>query len=966
MASVSRAWLFIITVVSIAIIWGVTLSIEHRQHALNYELMAARVDTIAAYLARQVDDWYRERVNDSTALAAALADRPDVMHALREGSPCPNSVASWLVSATNTYGYSGVLLINRRGVRVLNAGRHLEQHIDTLAARAIQAGVYLFGDIHTHSDGSQGLAYLAPIISAAGRPEGVLVLQVDPDDSLYPSIMQWPIPTQTGETLLIGRDGDKLRILNPLRHRPQHSGAGFPIPNRTELVEYRAMQQSGGVSEGLDYRSEPVLAAYRRLAGTPWAIVCKLDIREVNQRRHSERLFILATSGAITLLVLVLLLVVSNAIRAIRAEDELRIQEERLRARAQEILSQGRYRAFSDMDMVGLAVVSPEGIIQDCNNRLALLLGADVPSVEGTQWTDWFDPGDQAYLTARFGLACRIRAHTEQCEVTLLDRDRSLILALGGVFGEGGQLDHVLLVAQDISELKHAERQIRQSREMLQVVLDTIPLRVYWKDRDLRYLGGNAAFARDAGMPVAALIGRTAHDCPWHAITDVIERDDRMVIETGIPVRDKDVLLPVAGGERILVNMTKVPLRDGDGTITGILGVYADVTDQRRQADDLRRTRDYLETLIYEAGVPIAVWDAEMRFTHVNRAFEVLTGYDRDQLMQTPVSDLFDEVGVEACKTLLGGVPWRDREFVIRRADLDRRWTLWNAVPIRHHMEPVTVIAQVLDITQRRESEQRIRQMSAELTRRNAELSQMLYVASHDMRAPLVNIQGFAKLLREALQDILAADEPGGVSSQILTADVEPALNYIMQASSQMDRLLDGLLRVSRLGRTDLHLEQVAMDHLVKESLEALAFQIEERHADVQVGILPDVPGDVTHLSQVWANLITNAIKYAHPDRKLQIRIWGEQRDGWMVYYIQDNGIGIDPAHVDRVFELYHRLDPGRTEGEGLGLTIARKILDLHNGWIRVWQTSPAGTTLAFGLPAAEDATADRSRDDDQ
>ncbi len=965
MASVSRAWLAVITAVSIAVIWGVAVGVEHRQRTLNHELMTARVDTIAAYVARQLDDWHRERVNDSTVLAAALSRMPEVRQSLQLGRPCPASVAAWLTDASHTYGYAGVLLINRRGVRVVCEGRHLEQHLDTLAVRAMNAGVYLFGDIHSHSDGTQGLAYLAPVLGDDGRPEGVLVLQVDPDDYLYPGMMQWPIPTHTGETLLVGRDGDRLRVLNRLRHSRQRSGVGLPVPIRSGTVEYQAMQQASGVSVGVDYRSEPVLAAYRRLTGTPWAVICKMDLQEVADRRRAETVFIYVTAAAITLLALVLMLLVTHAIMAARALDEQRVQEEQLRARAQEILSQGRYRAFFETDMVGLAMVSPDGVIVECNNRLAALLERDVSSVEQTPWIDWFDAAARVYMSARFALASRIRSHIEQCEVTLANGDRTLIVALGGVFNEVGQLDHMLLVAQDVTELKQAERDMRQSREMLQAVLDTIPLRVYWKDTALRYLGANAALANDAGVPVALLVGRTARDCPWASVADAIERDDRMVMDTGIALRNRDVLLPVANGQRILVSMTKVPLRDPAGVITGVLGVYEDVTEQRRQSDDLRRTRDYLETLIYEAGVPIAVWDADMRFTHVNRAFETLTGYERAELQQIPVNSLFDEAGDAACKTLSDGAPWRDREFIVRRADGERRWTLWNAVPLRYGTDPVTVIAQALDITQRRESEQRIRQMSAELSRRNAELSQMLYVASHDMRAPLVNVQGFAKLLQEALTGLMNEDGLDGAVRQTLRTDVEPALKYITQASGQMDRLLDGLLRVSRLGRTELRPTRVSMDKLVKESLDALAFQIEERHADVQVGLLPEAYGDVTHLSQVWANLMQNALKYTHPERRLFMRIWGEHRDGWMVYYIQDNGIGIDPAHVDRVFELYHRLDPGQTEGEGLGLTIARKILDLHSGWIRVWQTSPAGTTFAFGLPDVYDTAVDRSSDDD-
>jgi signal transduction histidine kinase len=144
---------------------------------------------------------------------------------------------------------------------------------------------------------------------------------------------------------------------------------------------------------------------------------------------------------------------------------------------------------------------------------------------------------------------------------------------------------------------------------------------------------------------------------------------------------------------------------------------------------------------------------------------------------------------------------------------------------------------------------------------------------------------------------------------------------------------------------------------MIKNILGTLTYQIQQTGAEVRLGELPSCVGDQTQINQVFTNLIDNAIKYHHPDRKSVISIEGRESDGKVTFSVTDNGIGIASAYVDKIFEIFHRLSPSLTQGEGLGLTIAQRIVKRHNGTISVESQPGEGTSFTVILPAGDEPT---------
>ena len=426
---------------------------------------------------------------------------------------------------------------------------------------------------------------------------------------------------------------------------------------------------------------------------------------------------------------------------------------------------------------------------------------------------------------------------------------------------------------KEIEEHKQTEEALTGERYLLRTLIDIMPDYIYVKDTQGQFLLANTALAKYIGAETSDdLISKTDHDFYPKELADEYYADEQQIIASEKPLINKEETSVDSENKARWSLTTKVPLRDSNKNIVGLVGISRDITERKRARDELQKARDELEIRVKKRTAELA------------KANEAL----------------------------------------------------------------------LIKIDEHRQAEEARDKLNIELALRNEELESILYVASHDLRSPLVNIQGFSyelsqscELIRSALGDMKI--EPN-IEKKVFTAlneTVPESLGFILTSASKMDTVLLGLLRLSRLGREATNVVTLDMNELIANIVASVEYQAKEAGATIKIDPLPSCHGDASQITQVFSNLLDNAIKYLDYSRPGKIQITGRVKEGLSIYCVEDNGVGISTEHQGKIFEAFHRLEPdARGWGEGLGLTIVQRILEMHNG--KVWVEAVPGRGSRF------------------
>lgn len=385
------------------------------------------------------------------------------------------------------------------------------------------------------------------------------------------------------------------------------------------------------------------------------------------------------------------------------------------------------------------------------------------------------------------------------------------------------------------------------------------------------------------------------------------------------------------------------------------------LTEKQRDhlMDELVNQVNFLQTIIDAIPNPVFYKDAAGLYQGCNRAFEEGWQMKHEQIAGKSVHELYPpemaDIFYRADQELFtrGGVQTYETQMRFSSDDKLHSVVFYKAIYTDAQGRPAGLVGTVVDITDRKRAENERDRLMLELRLKNKELEGIIYIASHDLRSPLVNVQGFSRKLVKNCAELDTILTQGDFSPaqreqcvSIIRENIPKSLKFITNSIEKMDSLLNGLLRLSRLGRAALNFEILDMGTIMEKIIASMAYQFEQVSARVEVGRLHPCFADAGQVTQVFSNLLDNALKYRSPDRPLHIQVYSEEIENSIRYCVEDNGIGIDRDHQEQIWEIFHRLNPEETSGEGLGLTMSRLIVDRLGG--AIWVESEPGTGSRF------------------
>ncbi|MBI3896671.1 MAG: PAS domain S-box protein [Gammaproteobacteria bacterium] len=592
---------------------------------------------------------------------------------------------------------------------------------------------------------------------------------------------------------------------------------------------------------------------------------------------------------------------------------------------------------FIENANIGLHWVGPDGIIQWANRYELQMLGYSAEEYIGRPIADFH--GNRSVID---DMLARLARHEviEECEAQLRRKDGSIcdVLISSSVYWEDDNFVHTRGFTRDITGRKRAEAAVRQSEERYRMLVAATTSVVFSLDARGRVLDRSPSweaytgqkwedYADVGGFSAAHPDDRETAKLRWrHALhaCDVFEMETRFWHARTQSYR--------------FCTLRMVPLHQTDGTLREWVGTVTDVDDRKRAEEQFRMA-------VEAAPNSMIMVDENGHIVLTNRQTETLFGYAREELIGQPLDLLVPD--------LVRGLPpdQRDAFFVdppLQAAgpgrELHGRRKDGRQIPIEIGLNPFTssdgqfCLAAITDITERKRAEQELRRYTDELQRSNRELAQFAYVASHDLQEPLRAISGCVQLLQQRYQ-------------QKLDGRADELIEHAVSGAVRMQALINDLLSYSRVGTRGKPFEPCDVSQPLDEALANLAFTIKESGARVTYDEMPVVSADPTQLTQLFQNLIGNALKFRGKESPY-IHVGTERKSGGHIIYVRDNGIGIEPQYFERIFGVFQRLH-GRNQfpGNGIGLAICRKIVERHYGRIWVESVAGRGATFYFTLP---------------
>lgn len=519
----------------------------------------------------------------------------------------------------------------------------------------------------------------------------------------------------------------------------------------------------------------------------------------------------------------------------------------------------------------------------------------------------------------------------------------NIYLAIAGLAGETSErLHNELELNRHRTQLeglvKERTTELTSVKHQNELILNSVGEGICGLDSDGRINFVNPAAAKMIGWKPEELIGLDGHATFHHSHFD---GSAYMVEDCPVRLALKNAGDNVVADENFLrkdgtpfpVEFRVTPIKKGHSELGAVL-VFRDISERKQAEEELKRSNQKISQILDSIQEDFYVLDSTWKFIFASRTFTSKIGKEPADFVGRNIWQMFPKhIGTDYEKNLRDAMEKKE----IRRFEIGGKYTdAYYEMTVFPSQDQVIILGS--DITERKKAEEGLKNYANDLETANKEIEAFSYSVSHDLKAPLRAMESFSEILIEDYKGKI--DETG-----------QDYLNRIQKASQTMSQLINDMLKLSRIVRTEIQIDIVDLSEIVKIIADEL--QEAQKGRKVKFVIAPDilVSGDHGLLEICLKNLIENAWKFTANKTEAVIQFGAAQRDGQKVYFIKDNGVGFDMTYRDKLFHPFQRLHSGNEyPGTGIGLAIVQRIVRRHQGEIWVESEINKGTTFYFTI----------------
>ncbi|MBF0357234.1 MAG: response regulator [Magnetococcales bacterium] len=549
-----------------------------------------------------------------------------------------------------------------------------------------------------------------------------------------------------------------------------------------------------------------------------------------------------------------------------------------------------------------------------------------------------------------FTLNIKKRIHTE--ELSLLPMgiafSAGLILSILGAALIRGTVNKNLILSNRNIEI---EKEVQRQTSMLKLVLDTIPVQVFWKDIQGQFLGCNKLFAASAGYKNAhEIIGKTDFDMPWKEYARNFKQNDMIVLSSGSAILNYEVQKSTSDGKQIWLETSKIPLPGFEGEIIGILGVHADITERKnaeQQAKNLVCELNFQKSSLDEHAI-VSTSDVRGNITYVNDKFVKISGYTREELIgnnhrMVKSNEHSKEFYKNMWQTITSGKPWHGEVKNLSKNG-DSYWVRATIVPfLNDRGKPFKYVSIRTDVTPMKNLETSLQIAKEEAEAAGRAKSDFLANMSHEIRTPMNAIIGLSHLCLQTT----------------LTTRQKDYISKVNSSATSLLRIINDILDFSKIdaGKLDMESIDFTLEEVLGNASAMISIKAQEKNLEFLMETDKEIPpclvGDPLRLGQILINLANNAVKFTDHGEVIIITklIEKDEESIRLQFTIQDTGIGMTPEQQAGLFQAFSQADSSITRkygGTGLGLTISQRLIEMMGGKIIAESEAGVGSKFIF------------------